>query len=220
MIFTIQKGYVADDWVQVRLLCPKCRNRAILEKTQVNDLYFGQLGESVNSASKYSGIRKCPNQDCHALIFFVKDRNSKEILVSFPTSTIDFDSSDVPPEIVRCFDEALVCHANQSFVASAIMVRKTLEEICKQNNAVGKNLKAKITDLRSKITLSQELLNGLDELRILGNNAAHIEAEEYDEVGKEEVEIAIDVTKEVLKAVYQHKSLVERLRNLKKTTAP
>jgi Domain of unknown function (DUF4145) len=220
MIFTSQQDHHQSDRTEVRLICPNCRNRAILEKTAVDDLYFGQMNEPTNSNSKFAGIRKCPNQDCHALIFFVKDARSKNILVSYPTSTIDFDSSDIPNEIVKNFTEALVCHGNQAYTASAIMVRKTLEEVCKQNGATGKNLKEKITDLRNKITISQELLDGIDELRILGNNAAHIEAIEYDEIGKEEVEIAIDVTKEVLKAVYQHKSLVERLKNLKKSKTP
>ena len=36
---------------------------------------------------------------------------------------------------------------------------------------------------------------------------------------KEEVEAAIDLAKEILKAVYQHKSLVDRLRGLQKKGA-
>ena len=50
----------------------------------------------------------------------------------------------------------------------------------------------------------------------LGNDAAHIESLEYAKLGKEEVEVGIDFTKEVLKAVYQYSALLSRLRALKK----
>jgi len=50
---------------------------------------------------------------------------------------------------------------------------------------------------------------------LLGNDAAHIESQEYTKVGKEEVEIGIELAKEVLKAVYQYAALLGRLRALK-----
>jgi hypothetical protein len=112
-------------------------------------------------------------------------------------------------------EEAIACHASQCFVASAIMVRRTLEEICHDRGAQGANLKDRITSLGSQIVISKELLDGLDDLRLLGNDAAHIESVVFVQVGKEEVELAIAVTKEVLKAVYQQASLVKRLKDRK-----
>ncbi len=99
------------------------------------------------------------------------------------------------------------------------MVRRTLEDLCADQNAEGKDLKKRIAALASKVILPPGLLAGLDNLRLLGNDAAHIEAKEYAQVGKEEVELAIDVTKEVLKSVYQLDSLVSRLEKLKKEKA-
>ena len=57
----------------------------------------------------------------------------------------------------------------------------------------------------------------MDELRLLGNDAAHIEAKSYDKVSLEEVEVAIEFSKELLKALYQYSGLLSRLRALKKT---
>jgi len=37
----------------------------------------------------------------------------------------------------------------------------------------------------------------------LGNDAAHVEAKAYDNTGKDEAELAIELAKELLKAVYQ-----------------
>lgn len=65
-----------------------------------------------------------------------------------------------------------------------------------------------------------ELLAAADELRLLGNDAAHIEAKAYDAIGPEESELAIELAKELLKAVYQYSSLVSRLQALKKPAQP
>lgn len=97
------------------------------------------------------------------------------------------------------------------------MVRKTLEELCRERGATGPNLKERIKALQAKVILPSELLEGLDDLRLLGNDAAHVESQEYNQVGKEEVEVGIELAKEVLKAVYQYSALLQRLRGLKKT---
>lgn len=56
----------------------------------------------------------------------------------------------------------------------------------------------------SKRALPQELLDGADHLRLLGNDAAHIEGKTYQSIGEPEVRIAIDLTKELLKSAYQY----------------
>jgi Domain of unknown function (DUF4145) len=125
----------------------------------------------------------------------------------------------LPATVVAAFEEAILCHSNRCFIAAAIMVRKTLEELCLERNATGNNLKERIRALGSKVVLPKELLYGLDDLRLLGNDAAHIESQEFNKVGQEEVEIGIEFAKEVLKAVYQYSALLGRLRGLKKPPA-
>jgi len=100
------------------------------------------------------------------------------------------------------------------------MVRRTLEEICVDRAATGKTLKDRVSALSKTVILPPALISGLDSLRLLGNDAAHVEAKEYTRIGKTEVELAIDVTKEVLKSVYQLQDLVARLEALKKSTQP
>jgi hypothetical protein len=56
----------------------------------------------------------------------------------------------------------------------------------------------------------------VDDLRLLGNDAAHIESQEFNQAGPEEVEVGIEFTKEVLKATYQYSALLNRLHGLKK----
>jgi len=133
---------------------------------------------------------------------------------------LDFDATDIPKPLVSSFTEAIACHSVECYIASALMIRRTLEELCKDRGATGKNLKERLASLGTKVVLPTELLEALDHLRLLGNDAAHIESQEYDKVGKPEVEIAIEFTKEVLKAVYQYSGLLGKLKGLKKSPTP
>lgn len=192
------------------LRCPSCRQRALFDSfSQYPDL-------QLLDAPPYStvGLRYCPNEQCKTLVFFVARNN--RVIDSYPAETIDFDSENIPEFIKVPLAEAIICHSHNCFVASAMMVRKTLEALCEEKGASGPNLKEKIKDLGTKIIIPPELLQGLDDLRLLGNDAAHIESKTFDNIGQNEVEVGIEFTKEVLKAVYQYASLLSRLQALKK----
>lgn len=190
--------------------CPHCGHNGTFIPVG-NDI---SVKDSMNKFSNYLGIRKCPNEKCKGFLFFVTD-NKGEIILTTPSETIPFDKENMPENVLNAFEEAIKCHSNNCFIASAIMIRKTLEEICFDREATGKNLKQRVIDLGNKILIPKELLDGLDDLRLLGNDAAHIEAKTFSEIGKEEIEISIDFTKEILKAVYQYENLLVKLRSLK-----
>jgi hypothetical protein len=169
-----------------------------------------------NGVRTISGQRFCPNQACRALLFFVWDMGRGVLAATYPPERLDFDSANIPASVTKALEEAISCHANECFIAAAIMVRKTLEELCHVQAATGANLKERIRKLGTKVLLPQELLDGLDDLRLLGNDAAHIESQEFNIVGRDEVEIGIEFAKEVLKAVYQYSDLLAKLRSLKR----
>lgn len=125
-------------------------------------------------------------------------------------------STDLPAPVVEALTEAVICHAHDCFKAAAMMVRKCLEEVCHDRHATGDNLKGRIKALGKKVMMPGDLFDGLDDLRLLGNDAAHVESRDYNDIGKEEVEVGIMFTKEVLKAAYQYSSLRAKLSALKK----
>jgi hypothetical protein len=197
---------------EVNMRCPGCRREATMRTFTKGDA----VGSSKDRAGAFHlGHRWCPNPECQTHVFVVLDYGSGGLIASYPPETIDFDATDLPAAVVEAFEEAIKCHAQQCWVAAAIMVRKTLEEVCHDRGAEGKNLSARIQALGSKVVLPQELLDGLDDLRLLGNDAAHIESRVFNDVGSDEVEVAIDVTKEILKATYQYGAIMGRLRALK-----
>ncbi|MCX5697354.1 MAG: DUF4145 domain-containing protein [Candidatus Omnitrophica bacterium] len=197
--------------INVRLRCPVCGHLGTFERVKdINDLMI----HVPTSGALYLGERSCPNIECSAVIFFIRDTSG--YVVSYPPQRIDFNKEGIPENVKKTLEEAIECHANQCYTASAMMIRKTLEEICEEKGAKGEDLQKRIKDLSSKIIIPKELLEGMDELRLLGNDATHIESRLYENIEKEEVDVAIEFAKEILKAVYQYEHLLGRLRNLKK----
>lgn len=206
-------GFAEVNSAPLSLLCPHCGHQGAF--IQVGNKSVGtafHLGS--RSQHAHLAIRQCPNTACHKVVFTVS-HNSKTIAV-FPPTRLPVKTDNVPPQIANSIIEAVDCYAAGAFRGAALMVRRTLEEICDERGAKGDNLKKRLEDLSAKIVIPTALTEAMDELRLLGNDAAHIEARVYNDVGEEEVLVAIDLTAEILKAAYQLDKLVERLRKLKK----
>ena len=215
--------FTLSDPPSINVRCPACRHVGSFSNVGLNDVSSAVVekqadGRRVPIGITTFGIRVCPNTACNSVLFVAR-QSSGEGAVTFPPEVIDFDASNLPPRILASLEEAVKCHASGCYRASALMVRRTLEELCEDKKAFGPNLKARVAALSAVAIIPTELLNAADELRILGNDAAHIEAKDYDKIGEEEAELAIELAKELLKAVYQYSSLLTRLTALKKGSA-
>jgi hypothetical protein len=203
--------------VALPILCPGCNRIGTLAPIG-QDVAFNVPGKPGQLAHMAIGVghRQCPDPKCATHVFVAYSATDGRPIGSYPVGRIEFDTTDVPEKVRSTFNEALTCAAHECYVGAGMLIRKTLEAVCEERSAAGNNLKEKISDLKNKVTLPTALFDALDHLRLLGNDAAHIEAKSYDEVGKEEVAAGIDLTKEIIKATYQYKTLVQRLLALKK----
>lgn len=201
-------GYSSGGGKRVSIRCPACSHVGTFDP-------LNNIPDAHVPPNLWLCQRRCPNPSCHAHVFCIHD-NSGAVMRTYPAQRIDFDPKGIPDRIVNTFSEALSCHAENLHIAAAIMIRRTLEELCEDKKATGNTLKDRIGALQSTVVLPKELFTALDDVRLLGNDAAHIEAKTYDSVGPAEIEVAIELAKEVLKAVYQLDDLVARLRALKK----
>lgn len=201
----------------VNLRCPACSHMGTFVSVGLMDATWNEPVRNLDGRIRVkvtrAGVRQCPNLQCHAVVFVAAHDGEAW---SYPPEVIDFDANNLPPTILSSLQEAIKCHAAGCYRASALMVRRVLEEMCEDKKAAGKNLKERISALSSTAVVPLELLEAADELRLLGNDAAHIEAKTYDTISEQEVEIALELTKELLKAVYQYTSLVAKLRALKR----
>jgi hypothetical protein len=193
------------------LRCPSCHQQGTFEPVSLEDLF-------IEADQVKLGQRRFPNPACFAHLFVVIG-STGQLRAAYPPERIDFDPTNLPTDVLRTLEEAITCHANECYTVAAIMVRKSMEELCRDRNAQGANLKDRIKDLGTKIVIPKELFDGLDDNRLLGNDAAHIESQVFEQVGQGEVEIGIEFTKEDLKAVYQYTALLARLQALKKDSS-
>jgi hypothetical protein len=201
-------GTVTAGTPTISLECPHCGHFGTFQNVG------SDTGITTNGQTHSFGQRRCPRPQCKGHIFTVS--RGTTLVTSYPPRLISFDTTNIPQRILESFQEAIMCHGNNCLKASAIMIRKTLEEICNDKSASGQNLYKRLENLSTQIVLPNELKEAMQELRLLGNDAAHIEAQTYDEIGKDEIEISIEFTKEILKGIYQYDSLLSRLRSLKK----
>jgi len=79
----------------------------------------------------------------------------------------------VPKNIQAAFKEAVQCFKGKAFTASAIMCRKTLEGLCAAHEAKAGNLAKRLAKLRDDGVIETRLFEWAEELRVLGNEAAH-----------------------------------------------
>lgn len=196
---------------KIAMRCPHCGHNGTFEKALSHDLVDGLIRRAF-------GLRRCPNERCHGHLFFVMNIDNNELTITYPSETIPFDKESIPTKVLNSFEEAVKCHATQCYIAAAIMIRKTLEEICSERGATGSNLYQRLEGLKTKVVIPQELFVGMQELRLLGNDAAHIESQTFNDIGQTEIEVSIDFTKEILKSVYQYQELLNKLKGLKKKT--
>lgn len=166
--------------------------------------------------NRYS-LQVCPSRECHGVVAFISDLKG-EVIKTYPALGAPVNGENVPEKIVKVLKEAVDCFSAGHYTASAIMIRRTLEEICAHEGAEGHNLQARIEALKSRVVLPTELLEVMHELRLLGNDAAHVKANSFAEIGQKELEVSIVFTKEIIKALYQYESLLASLRSFKKAS--
>jgi hypothetical protein len=200
---------VARNPISVR--CPHCRELGSFNTIGTAKSYIkgGKVGPNPVAGTYYAAMRICPNMRCKGLIFVIEDGHGP--LEIEPPQLLDFNPEGLAPRLRQTLTEAVACHGAGAYRAAAMMVRRLLEEICDENNAAGANLHERLAALRSTIVLPEPLFEAMNELKALGNDAAHVEAKAYDNIGAEEAADSIELAKEIVKALYQLKGLIARL---------
>lgn len=199
----------------VSIRCPHCRELGTFAIVRAGAyLKTGRQGSNAANAQYYAGIGVCPNTKCRGHVFVIQGPGG--ILEIDPPQLLDFNTENLPPRCEQTLKEAIACHSAGAYRAAAMMVRRLLEEICDENSAKGKDLHQRLTALKGLVVLPPQLFDAMNELKALGNDAAHVEAKAYDNIGRDEAEDSIELAKEILKALYQLKGLLGRLQARRK----
>ena len=105
----------------------------------------------------------------------------------------------IPRGIREGVIEARKCYKTGAFLATAVMVRRTIEGFCAENGVKNRNLHRSLQDLVERDVIDKRLLEWADGLRILGNVGAHFS---QDVVTKQDASDALDLVEAMLDYVY------------------
>ena len=116
--------------------------------------------------------------------------------------------ANLPEAIEKKYEEALRVR-NSSPSSCAVLVRKTLEAVCKHENAQGRVLADKLKDLANSGRIPQTLADVALHLKQLGNLGAHFDE---DEVTQDDVLIILDFVELLLEYLYVAPTKIEAVR--------
>lgn len=107
-------------------------------------------------------------------------------------------SPAIPEELRDEFTEARACFQAKAYRASVMMARHALERTCHMNGATKGTLQAKLETLEENGTISGDLTEWADLLRLTGNAGAH----DDDDMSPKDAEDMLDFTEALLNQLY------------------
>ncbi len=210
--------------VYKRFKCAHCNNETLMEVRDKNKVSVG----SIDSDSYYYDLQVvlfCPTC-CHYNIINaywdktygkldfcekyedIYDADNVDESVLYPiSSNILTQSSVIPDEIFRSFKKSLDLKTVDE-ESCLVKLRKTLELICKNQNARGNNLSEMIRDLFENGILPKTLKSASTITRKLGNLGAH---ESDVQISSSELESDIKLVEYIIQYIYVLPNEIEKL---------
>ena len=108
------------------------------------------------------------------------------------------DHISLPLDIDDIYQEARIALDNDLLILSGIGIRAILDTICSDVKAKGRNLEHKIDDLHARSLVTQEGVQTLHKIRVLGNDAAH----RGKAPSKRQLLLALEVIEHILVGTY------------------
>jgi len=116
----------------------------------------------------------------------------------FPPATRAIDCK-LPPKVEQAYQEALKCESAEAWLATAVMVRRTLEAVGREFDPSVRSPAAGLRTMKDKGIISEEMWNWGDELRFLGNIGAHPSDEE---ISAQDAKDALEFMGAIIETIY------------------
>jgi len=162
-------------------------------------------------------LASCPKCN-HPMLAYDNEGTTGEFVRVYPPMNRNLHPS-VPKHIREAFTEARICFRAKAFIAAAIMCRKTLEGICSAHGTKSKNLAGELKELKEKGVIENRLFEWADQLRTMGNDAAH--GVEFT-VLREDAEDTLQFTEALIEYVFTYRDRFDEFkkRRAKRTSPP
>lgn len=137
-------------------------------------------------------------------------RTSAQLII--PSATPRELEPTVPEDIRSLFAEASICETIGALRGAAGLYRATAEALCRDQQAEGATLAAKLASLKKSKEIAEQILEDLHEARLLGNYSLH----DGLEFTSEEVADVADLLEEATVALYVQPAERRRLREARR----
>lgn len=160
------------------VFCSSCGNKGMMEEVASFDHVVGGVDEHGLAYLDFTELYQlfcCPICDNVILMNTLYDGPDDDIHYFDPEYCYQHITTDflgVPEKIKTAFESACATKGIDSAIC-VLSLRRTLEMICKDKNAVGDNLKKKIDDLVSRSVLPSAMADVCTVVRRYGNEGAH-----------------------------------------------
>ncbi|WP_437894270.1 DUF4145 domain-containing protein [Sorangium sp. So ce124] len=185
----------------ITMWCPHCESL-----TQVEI-----IGRTDFDAYHYA-FGKCVGCSCPGLVELdCNDPSAHTRRQVFPsTGSLD---CDLPAKVNESYQEAIRCQSAGAWIATAVMVRRTLEAIGREFDPKSKRLVDGLKSMREQGAISDELLQWGEELRFLGNIGAH---PTDDIVTSQDAEDAVEFVSAIIETIYHLRPKFQAMRERRK----
>lgn len=121
-----------------------------------------------------------------------------------------FHINPIIPEVLQItLMESIKCYKSESFTATAIMCRRTIEGFCELRNAAENSLDKSIKKLRDTGQINEQLYDWANQLRLVGNEAAHNINAVFSDIDAKDI---LDFTIAILDFTYSFKEKFEKFK--------
>lgn len=175
------------------IYCPKCRCHTNLicrtgyKRSLTDDKYL------------YYAVEECNNCQQHFLTIRLKNQYG-QILKSYPEDLPKTVNSLISDSVKKDFEEALLCQSVGAYRGAAVLARRAVQLICLDKGAKkGEKLRKQIEELFDNNIITQDIKDWADEVRYIGNDAAHPNKEE---VNKEDSEDILELLESLCDVLY------------------
>lgn len=153
---------------------------------------------------------------CKYPITGARDPANNEPAQWWPREARTREYPDVPDHIAEDASEAYVCFSVGAIKASVVMARRAVQAMAVNKGATPKKtLFAQIDELAEKEVITPSMKDVAHEIRLTGNEGAHVDAEPVEplaDLTSDEAEDVLAFMDTLLEHVYQVPARVERLR--------
>jgi len=184
---------------KIKIECSSCgkitphSDRGRATETEIID-FDSQNGETIRDVIEWQHIFLQCEVCEHVSLQVVSDWEDQPIQLYPPIK----DLSGVPATIKQSYVEAKKVK-DVSPVAFSVLIRKSLEYICEDKRASGRDLKSKLEDLGKRGIIPATLSRMTQAIRYFGNLGAHAT---YSKIGREESSLMDDFFLAVAEYVY------------------